>query len=109
VGALKGLAILNKYYSKTDESIMYQIAMSKFFKKHFLLPLILISLPVLNPKYKLSYFRTKDWEEEWIDAALKVLHDQWTTYYKPSQSATISIAQGPLLVSKSIHVFLSTP
>ena len=28
-GAMKGLAVLNKYYSKTDESIMYQIAMSK--------------------------------------------------------------------------------
>ena len=28
--AMKGLAVLNKYYSKTDESIMYQIAMSKF-------------------------------------------------------------------------------
>ena len=29
VGAAKGLAVLNKYYSKTDESIMYRIAISK--------------------------------------------------------------------------------
>lgn len=28
-GAMKGLAVLNKYYSKTDESIMYRIAVSK--------------------------------------------------------------------------------
>ena len=28
-GAMKGLAILNKYYSKMDKSIMYHIAMSK--------------------------------------------------------------------------------
>jgi hypothetical protein len=27
--AAKGLAILNKYYSKTDDSIMYRCAMSK--------------------------------------------------------------------------------
>ena len=28
--AAKGIAILNKYYAKTDESIMYRCAMSKF-------------------------------------------------------------------------------
>jgi hypothetical protein len=27
-GAAKGLAVLNKYYSKTDESVMYRCAMS---------------------------------------------------------------------------------
>jgi hypothetical protein len=27
--AVRGLTVLNKYYSKTDSSIMYQIAMSK--------------------------------------------------------------------------------
>ena len=30
-GAMKGLTVLNKYYSKTDESVMYRIAMSEFF------------------------------------------------------------------------------
>ena len=29
-GAAKGLAVLNKYYSKTDESVMYWCAMSMF-------------------------------------------------------------------------------
>jgi hypothetical protein len=109
-GALKGLAILNKYYSKTDDSIMYRIAMSMFLTKQHLLS-NLISLLVLNPKYKLSYFRAKDWEEEWIDAALKVLRDQWMTYYKHSQrqSTTIAMAQDPLAVSKSVvPIFLLT-
>ena len=29
-GAAKGLAVLNKYYSKTDESVMYRCAMSAY-------------------------------------------------------------------------------
>jgi hypothetical protein len=29
-GAAKGLAVLNKYYSKTDESVMYRCAMSTY-------------------------------------------------------------------------------
>ena len=29
-GAAKGLAVLNKYYSKTDESVMYHCAMSTY-------------------------------------------------------------------------------
>ncbi len=31
VAAARGLAVLNKYYSKTDESVMHRVAMSKFF------------------------------------------------------------------------------
>lgn len=30
IAAARGLRMLHKYYSKTDESIMYRIAMSKF-------------------------------------------------------------------------------
>lgn len=38
-GAAKGLAVLNKYYSKTDESVMYCCAMSEYNSyifKHFI-------------------------------------------------------------------------
>lgn len=38
-GAAKGLAVLNKYYSKTDESVMYCCAMSaynSYIFKHFI-------------------------------------------------------------------------
>lgn len=31
VAAARGLAVLNKYYSKTDESVMHRVAMSKSF------------------------------------------------------------------------------
>lgn len=30
--ATKGIGVLNKYYEKTDESIMYRCAMSKFIR-----------------------------------------------------------------------------
>lgn len=36
-GAAKGLAVLNKYYSKTDESIMYRCAMSMLYCFEFFL------------------------------------------------------------------------
>ncbi|KAF9560221.1 hypothetical protein CPC08DRAFT_618530, partial [Agrocybe pediades] len=42
---------LNRYYSKTDDSRTYRIAMA------------------LHPKYKFEYFKTAKWEQEWIDAA----------------------------------------
>jgi len=41
---------------------------------------------VLHPKYKLTYFQSKKWPEEWVDAARLVLREQWMTYYKPSDS-----------------------
>ena len=41
---------------------------------------------VLHPKYKLTYFRSKKWPEKWVNAARVVLQEQWTTYYKPSDS-----------------------
>jgi hypothetical protein len=83
--AAKGLAVLNKYYAKTDQSVMYRCAMSKF--KCLLAVLFIAHLSsssVLHPKYKLSYFRLKKWPEEWIDTARTVLREQWVLYYKPS-------------------------
>ncbi|THU83889.1 hypothetical protein K435DRAFT_688673, partial [Dendrothele bispora CBS 962.96] len=44
--AAKAYTILNKYYGKTDSSIMYRICM------------------MLHPKYKLTYFEKEDWPSE---------------------------------------------
>lgn len=63
--AAKGLAILNKYYSKTDDSIMYRCAM------------------ILHPRYKLTYFREAKWPSEWIDAAVSIVREQWEDHYRP--------------------------
>ena len=113
--ALKGLAILNKYYSKTDESIMYRITMSKCHPISQISPLIILTL-VLNPKYKLTYFRAKKWPQDWIDAALTVLRDHWTTYYKPSgsqtqvvQSARESVSSNFLTMIKTCHLDWTAP
>ncbi|KAG2747579.1 hypothetical protein P692DRAFT_201668127, partial [Suillus brevipes Sb2] len=42
---------LNRYYSLTDTSKVYRIAM------------------VLHPRHKLSYFKSAGWEEEWVETA----------------------------------------
>ena len=31
----------------------------------------------------MSYFRSKNWPEEWVDAARSVLREHWSLYYKP--------------------------
>ncbi|OJT13075.1 Zinc finger BED domain-containing protein 4 [Trametes pubescens] len=67
--AQRGREILDKYYKRTDETIVYRIAM------------------ILHPRYKLQYFRDADWEEDWITEALKLVRDEWTTNYKPQQAA----------------------
>ncbi|KAI0310522.1 hypothetical protein OF83DRAFT_1178464 [Amylostereum chailletii] len=60
--ALSGAKVLNKYYSKIDESIMPRMAM------------------MLHPKYKFSYFVQKDWPQEWIDEAKTIMRLQLQRY-----------------------------
>ncbi|KAJ3504337.1 hypothetical protein NMY22_g17960 [Coprinellus aureogranulatus] len=64
--ALRGLHMLNKYYSHTNESIVYWIAM------------------ILHPEYKLQYFTDAGWAPEWITEACKLVTTEWTTHYKPA-------------------------
>lgn len=45
-----------------------------------------LRLLVLHPKYKLSYFQLKKWPQAWVDTAREVLHEHWSTNYKPSGS-----------------------
>ncbi|THU98824.1 hypothetical protein K435DRAFT_660138, partial [Dendrothele bispora CBS 962.96] len=49
--AAKAIAILNKYYSKTDESIMYRTTM------------------IMHLLYRLKYFKDAHWEQDWINTA----------------------------------------
>ena len=61
-----GKKLVNKYYSYTDYSELYHIAMSKVlfffihFKSHFISPLI-----VLHLSQKLTYFAQARWLDEW--------------------------------------------
>jgi hypothetical protein len=107
-GAAKGLVVLNKYYSKTNESIMYRCAMSIFCYCFRFCMSSNLNFIVLHPMYKLTYLRSKKWPEKWVDAARLVLQEQWTTYYKPSNSeepGSQSLASNSELVSFDTHLF----
>ncbi|KAJ3835499.1 hypothetical protein F5878DRAFT_644302, partial [Lentinula raphanica] len=62
--AAKGRAVLNKYYSKTDDSKMYRMCM------------------MLHPKYKTHYFDKAQWESMWKDTAINILREEWNSRYK---------------------------
>ncbi|KIL55103.1 hypothetical protein M378DRAFT_91402 [Amanita muscaria Koide BX008] len=59
-----GKRTLNRYYSKTDYSETYRIAM------------------ILNPGYKLAYFRLAKWPEDWIKTAEALVRDNYNQKYK---------------------------
>ncbi|THU78676.1 hypothetical protein K435DRAFT_587469, partial [Dendrothele bispora CBS 962.96] len=63
--AQKGITLLNKYYAKTDDSLIYRSAM------------------LLHPSYKTSYFTQEEWPDDWITTAKETLKTFWETYYKP--------------------------
>ncbi|KAF7372915.1 Dimer-Tnp-hAT domain-containing protein [Mycena sanguinolenta] len=58
---------LNKYYSHTDSSNVYRIAM------------------ILHPNYKLDYFRSRKWESEWISTAEELVRDEFKTNYASTE------------------------
>ncbi|GJF01012.1 hypothetical protein PsYK624_173170 [Phanerochaete sordida] len=63
--AALGYRLLNKYYSVTDESVMYRCAI------------------MLHPKHKLDYCRQQKWKADWITTAVDLLRTQWEDHYKP--------------------------
>ena len=76
VAAVRGLGIMNKYYSKTDESVMYRIAMGMCSSLLTCCRLLII-VSVLHPKHKLEYFRQHGWDhQDWINTAVEVTRKQ---------------------------------
>ncbi|KAF7358238.1 Dimer-Tnp-hAT domain-containing protein [Mycena venus] len=55
-------ATMNKYYSATDMSNVYRIAM------------------VLHPSLKLQYFKSRKWDETWITTAKNSVLEEYETY-----------------------------
>ncbi|KAF8991788.1 hypothetical protein BDQ17DRAFT_1254536, partial [Cyathus striatus] len=55
---------LNCYYSHTDESETYHIAM------------------ILHSQYKLQYFKNTGWQPEWITTAKELLCTQFELHYR---------------------------
>ncbi|KIL60459.1 hypothetical protein M378DRAFT_83694, partial [Amanita muscaria Koide BX008] len=60
---LLGKKTLNRYYSLTDSSDVYRIAM------------------VLHPRHKLQYFETTSWERDWIATAEEIVTDEYKGSY----------------------------
>ncbi|KIM51047.1 hypothetical protein SCLCIDRAFT_46451, partial [Scleroderma citrinum Foug A] len=56
---------LNKYYSLTDSSKVYCIAM------------------ILHPCYKLEYFKQAKWNVDWIDTAQDLIRATYDSTYAP--------------------------
>ncbi|OAV87409.1 hypothetical protein PTTG_29443 [Puccinia triticina 1-1 BBBD Race 1] len=75
-----GLQITNKYYSLTDASPLYRIAI------------------VLHPSFWDKYFKLVNWEPEWISEAVRLMREMWVNYYKP---APIAAAPLSLLTNSS--------
>ncbi|KAH9920496.1 uncharacterized protein BXZ73DRAFT_104626 [Epithele typhae] len=61
--------VLNKYYELTDSSECYRIAM------------------VLHPGFKLEYFKTHHWQDEWIETAKTLVRNEYDLNYKHSDAA----------------------
>ena len=91
--AAKGLAVLHKYYSKSDKSIMYRCAMSS--------SSILIhdcysmtnTYLVLHPQYKLTYFQHEKWPQLWISTAEDIICNLWMEHYKPQSQEGLPLSK----------------
>ncbi|KDQ49173.1 hypothetical protein JAAARDRAFT_143779, partial [Jaapia argillacea MUCL 33604] len=86
-----GKATMNRYYSKTDSSNVYRIAM------------------VLHPGLKLEYFQQNDWEDEWVEDAEHLTWDEYKAQYKDHTDETVD-GDGPdsrmEVCYDVIHLFL---
>ena len=64
---------INKYYSKTDLSNVYHIAM------------------VLHPQLKLKYFQQHGWTQDWICTAETLVREEFAKYDAPSAPASVPV------------------
>jgi hypothetical protein len=63
-GCERGIAVLNKYYSKTDESELYRTAL------------------LLHPGYRVTCLRSQRWPADWINEAIALGRQLWETLYR---------------------------
>jgi hypothetical protein len=98
--AKAALCTLRKYYAKTDECIMYQIAMSEFLIVHTSGTMTDRTL-VLHPSYKTKYFKLRNWPDEWIDETVDIARNTWLSDYCPT----------PVIVTNNdtVQAALATP
>lgn len=100
-----GKKTLNHYYSKTDLSNIYRIAMGTYYH---LFPYLFakLSLPVLHPRHKLDYFKKANWQQDWINVATAIVRDEYEHTYKVAQGdveAEGNDQVNGILISESFH------
>ncbi|KAF9027983.1 hypothetical protein BDP27DRAFT_1191828, partial [Rhodocollybia butyracea] len=64
------IMVLDKYYSLTDESIMWKTAM------------------LLHPHFREKQFHNAKWEGSWVDSAVKEPHWVWKDSYQTLVTTT---------------------
>ena len=71
---------LDHYYSLTDYSEVYRIAMGRCYNQlHF--NETNFTLLVLHPHHKLMYFKAADWPDEWINTAKDLVTTEFERTY----------------------------
>jgi hypothetical protein len=65
---------MDRYYSLTDSSSVYRIAMGEASVYRIAM--------VLHPGMKLDYFRNQKWEEEWIEQAENLVREEYIVRYE---------------------------
>lgn len=84
---------MNKYYTLSDDSDIYRIAMGEYRVWLFVLCSAVLTLKlVLHPSLKLDYFREARWPDTWIEGATEVTRNAWESRYKPTQAATRDVS-----------------
>jgi hypothetical protein len=81
VALAMGKKTLNHYYTLTDASEVYRIAMGKPLLIWLTFIFMLTLLIVLHPHHKLSYFATASWEPGWITTAREIVHAEFNCSY----------------------------
>ena len=76
-----GKKTLNRYYSLTDSSEVYRIAMGMW-PMFLLVSSSYTCQSVLHPRHKLAYFKMAGLEQEWIKTARELVRDAFERSYK---------------------------
>ncbi len=97
-----GKKLLNKYYSYTDHSELYRIAMGEW------TPLVSctfdMTFVVLHPSHKLAYFAQAGWDDEWRATAEEIVRTEFERAYADLE---VVDSQNTQNVSSSFHFTLN--
>ncbi|KAG8728818.1 hypothetical protein FRC10_004546, partial [Ceratobasidium sp. 414] len=85
-GAERARSVLNKYYKLTDNSILYHLAV------------------FLHPSMHVHYLKLANWEDEWIETAVKLAEATFDKFYKPSTPNAQAQALGTLQFGYSSYM-----